>query len=72
MSGRFLAPGPWVVESADPGRDRELAEQAVTYLRLRGLDDGAVVQCLRDEFEIDQPTAETIAYRGMESGSANG
>ncbi|HSM02903.1 MAG TPA: hypothetical protein VK960_10765 [Acidimicrobiia bacterium] len=71
MSGGFPAAGPWGIDSPDPGRDHELAEEAVTYLRRQGLDDGAVIQCLRDEFDIDQPTAETIAYRRMGVGSAD-
>lgn len=62
MYGGFLTTGPWVIDLPDPGRDRELAEQAVAYLRGQGLDDHAVVQFLQDEFEIDLPTAETMAY----------
>lgn len=70
MSGGLPA-GSWGDDSPDPGRDRKLAEEAVTYLRRCGLDDGAVVQCLRNEFEIDQTTAETIAYRRIGAGSAD-
>ncbi|MBI5157541.1 MAG: hypothetical protein HZA58_05940 [Acidimicrobiia bacterium] len=58
----FLNTSSWVGDLPDPRRDRALAEQAVTYLRGRGLDDQAVVQCLRDEFEIDLATAESMAY----------
>ncbi len=53
--------GLWVVDLPDPDRDLALAEHAVGYLRGHGLDDGAVVQCLRDEFEIDLDTAERMA-----------
>ncbi|HEX5631214.1 MAG TPA: hypothetical protein VFY15_06120 [Acidimicrobiia bacterium] len=51
---------PWVVDIPDVGRDLVLAQDAVTYLRGRGLDDQAVVQALRDEFEIDLATAQTM------------
>jgi hypothetical protein len=51
----------WVVDRPDPGRDLALATQAVAYLRGLGLDNGAVVQCLRDEFEFDLATAERMA-----------
>ncbi len=57
----FLSTAPWVGDLPDPGRDLALAERAVTYLRGRGLDDQAVVQCLLDEFGIDLATAETMA-----------
>jgi hypothetical protein len=51
----------WAVDLPDPERDLALARQAVAYLREHGLDDGTIVQCLRDEFEIDLPTAERMA-----------
>lgn len=51
----------WGADHPNPGRDLALAVQAVEYLRGHGFDDGAVVQCLRDEFEIDLATAEKIA-----------
>lgn len=53
--------GRWVVNLPDPERDLALARQAVAYLREHGLDDGTIVQCLRDEFEIDLSTAERMA-----------
>lgn len=75
MYGGFLTAGPWVVDLPDPGRDRAMAEQVVTYLRGHGLDDQAVVQCLRDEFNIDLATAETMAIppgRTMDLGGNGG
>lgn len=62
MHRDFPASSPWV-DVPDPGRDMALAQQAVTYLRERGLDEQAVVQALRDEFEIDVDTATAIALR---------
>lgn len=61
MRESALAAGHSVGERPDPGRDLALAQQSVAYLRAHGLDDGAVIQCLRDEFEIDLATAEMIA-----------
>lgn len=58
----FLTTASWVGDLPNPALDRALAEQAVAYLRGRGLDDQAVVQCLREEFEIDLATAEAMAY----------
>ena len=73
MHGGVFTAGPWADDPPDPNRDRELAGQAVIYLRNRGLEDEAVIECLRDEFEIDLPTAETMVCppgRGMDVGPA--
>ena len=73
--GLFTGGRPWVDDPPNPDRDRELAGQAVTYLRKQGLGDDAVIQCLHDEFEIDLPTAETMVSppgRGMDVGRAAG
>jgi hypothetical protein len=62
MYGGISTNGPWVTDPPDPVGDLAFAEQAVTYLRGRGLDDQSVVEWLRDEFAIDQTTAERIAH----------
>lgn len=61
MYGGISTNGPWVDNTPDPVGDLAFAEQAVTYLRGRGLDEGSVVEWLRDEFAIDLATAERIA-----------
>lgn len=62
MYGDIRPTGLWVADIPDPGVDFAFAQQAVTYLKGRGFDEQAVVQCLRDEFGVDLATAETIAH----------
>ena len=47
--------------SADRSEDLAFAERAAVYLDKQGLDHGAVVKCLIEEFELDRETAEAVA-----------
>lgn len=54
---------PPSIVSFEEDREHELAlaEQAVTYLAMQGLDRRAVIACLVDEFDLDDTTAEELA-----------
>jgi hypothetical protein len=45
----------------EPNQDMAFARRAAVYLDRQGLDEQAIVQCLMDEFELDQTTAEAVA-----------
>ena len=45
----------------DPLDDLAFASRAAIYLEKKGLNHRAVVQCLIEEFELDQETAEAVA-----------
>ncbi|MEX0946845.1 MAG: hypothetical protein WD651_13185 [Acidimicrobiia bacterium] len=45
----------------EPNQDIAFARRAAVYLDRQGLDEQAIVQCLMDEFELDQATAEAVA-----------
>lgn len=50
-----------IVDREAASQDLSFARRAAVYLDKQGLDEGAIVRCLMDEFELDRVTAEAVA-----------